>query len=378
MTEKETIILNRAEKVLRANCYPPNCYIWGSYRMISPSRGYFLGIWNWDSAFHAIGMIDFDIEIAKEQIIGFLQFQKEDGLLPDVIWEDGGIVDSFSKPPVMAYAAYRVFESCHDLRFLNEVYSKLVLNEKFWRKKRFCRGLFHYDADRTDGCSDKQYNQRVRYETGWDNSPRWDTEPQNLWPVDLNCFMVMTYRSLSKMAEALDLDAEEWKKKEIELTANIEKYLWNEKLRAYTDFDFVKHTSSDVLSPASFMPLFVEIAPKERAEDMNRIAQAHFLPGMPTVAYDNPEYSADYWRGPCWLNVAYFATMGLKNYGFTDTVRTVKSTIIEWLYHDGDTFHENYNSKTGAGQNKPNFSWSCVFAREFIKNMSTSNQEMDA
>lgn len=117
------------------------------------------------------------------------------------------------------------------------------------------------------------------------------------------------------------------------------------------------------------MPFFIETASKERAEYMNTVAQKHFLPGMPTVAYDNPSYSTEYWRGPCWLNVAYFAAKGLKNYCFTETAGTVKSTILEWLYNDGDTIHENYNSETGEGRNNPDFSWSCVFAREFIKNI---------
>lgn len=369
MTDKEIIILNKAERILKANCYPPNRYKWGKYRMISPSKGCYAGVWNWDSAFHAIGMIDIDTEIAKEQILGFLQFQKEDGLLPDVIWEDGRIVDAYSKPPVMAYAAFKIYEACQDTEFLKEVYPKLVLNEKFWREKRLHNGLFHYDADRSDGCDDKEYYTRVRYETGWDNSLRWDGEPQNLWPVDLNCFMVMTYRSLSKMAEALNLESNEWKDKEKKLTAKIEKYLWNKKINGYTDYDFVKNSSSGVLTPASFMPLFIEISSKERAQDMNTIAQKQFLPGMPTVAYDNPEYSTDYWRGLCWLNVAYFAAKGLNNYGFSETAETIKSTVLDWIYNDGDTIHENYNSKTGEGQNTPDFSWSCVFAREFIKNI---------
>lgn len=69
------------------------------------------------------------------------------------------------------------------------------------------------------------------------------------------------------------------------------------------------------------------------------------------------------------LNRRYFAAKGLKNYGFTETAETVKSTILEWLYNDGDTIHENYNSETGVGRNNPDFSWSCVFAREFIKNI---------
>ena len=194
-----------------------------------------MGVWNWDSAFHAIGMIDIDIEIAKEQILGFLQFQKEDGLLPDVIWENGEIVDTFSKPPVMAYAALKVYESCNDIEFLKEVYPKLVLNERFWTEKRLHKGLFHYDADRSDGCDDKEYDLRVRYESGWDNSPRWDGVPQDLWPIDLNCFMVMTYRSLAVMAEELGFDTKEWKEKEKNLTKNIESCLWNEQLKAYTD-----------------------------------------------------------------------------------------------------------------------------------------------
>lgn len=369
MTDREKIIFDKAERILISNRYTSNRFKWGSFRMISPSQGHFLGVWNWDSAFHAIGMIDIDMEIAKEQILGFLQFQKEDGLLPDVIWENGQIVDTFSKPPVMAYASAKVYEACKDIEFLKEVYPKLVLNERFWTEKRMNNGLFHYDANRSDGCDDKEYNVRVRYETGWDNSPRWDGVPQDLWSIDLNCFMVMTYRSLAYLAKELGLDGKEWDEKEKRLTENIENRLWNEQLKAYTDYDFVKQSFSDVLTPASFMPLFIETASTERAECMNDVAQKHFLPGMPTVAYDNPSYSTDYWRGPCWLNVAYFAAKGLKNYGFVETAKTVKGTILEWIYNDGDTIHENYNSKTGKGQNNSDFSWSCVFAREFIKNI---------
>ena len=41
MTDKETIIFNKAERILISNRYPPNRYKWGSYRMISPSQGHF-------------------------------------------------------------------------------------------------------------------------------------------------------------------------------------------------------------------------------------------------------------------------------------------------------------------------------------------------
>lgn len=120
------------------------------------------------------------------------------------------------------------------------------------------------------------------------------------------------------------------------------------------------------------MPLFAEIATKEQAVAMKNIAIKHFMPGMPTVAYTNNEYddqSEDaYWRGPCWLNVAYFAAKGLKKYGFDEVADKIKETILMWVANDGESIHENYNATTGKGLRSDHFSWSCVFVHEFIEN----------
>lgn len=356
-------VLEKAERILISNIYTQKGYLWDGYRMITPGKGKFKGIWNWDTAFHALGMIDFDKEIAKEQILGFLSFQKENGLLPDVIWENNGIEDHFTKPPVMAYAACEVFKATNDLEFLKAVYPKLVLNEEFWVKNRKYKDLFHYDADKSN---EERYLVWVGYESGWDNSPRWDNEPQNCWAIDLNCFMVLTYRSLSYMADVLGYNKCQWDQKEKELCENIEKHLWNEKLNSYTDYNFKSEKHINVLTPASFMPLFSKVASNERAKLMNDIAVKHFLPGMPTVSYNDASYGRDYWRGPTWLNVAYFATKGLYDYGFVDTANIIRSQIIQWVADDGDCVHENYDSKTGEGLCCDHFSWSCVFIRKFI------------
>ena len=358
---------NKAERIFKGNVYKETKYAWGKYRMISPG-GKFAGVWNWDSAFHAIGMTYFDCELAKEQILGFLQFQIENGMLPDVVWENGEIEDNFSKPPVMAYAAARVFEKDRDLEFLEEAYEKLVKNEKFWVEKRCVEGLFHYDVNDPDNCGSYTYTESVGYESGWDNSPRWDTNPQNYWAIDLNCFMVLTYTSLAYMADALGKSSECWTDKANKLSQLIEEKLWNDDIKAYTDYNFVDNISSEILTPASFMPLFTGISSKDRAECMNKIAIKNFLPGMPTVSYNHPSYSTDYWRGPCWLNVAYFAAKGLKDYGFDETAQTIRSTILKWVYEDGEFIHENYDAITGEGLCVNQFSWSCVFVLEFIEN----------
>lgn len=365
MTERNTILLDKAEKILMGNVYEYDKFPWGEFRMISPGMGNYPGIWNWDSAFHAIGMRYIDGKLAEEQILGFLQFQQSNGILPDVIYEDGRIISTFSKPPVMAWAAAEVYKKTGNKKFLDRVFPYIEKNENFWTTQRMIEGMFHYDADKN--CNNDEYLTRVKYETGWDNSPRWDGFPQNYWPIDLNCFMIMTYDAMIFMSNELG-DKTNIREKKDNLAKLINKRLWNPEIGAYTDFNFVENKHSDVLTPSSFMPLFAGIADVEKANAMNEIAKKHFLPGMPTVAYDHPAYSTDYWRGPCWLNVAYFAAKGLKNYGFTDTAEEIKETILNWVYNDGEFVHENYNAKTGEGLSCDHFSWSSVFLREFILN----------
>ncbi len=358
-------LLRKTERILTENRYEKDRYPWGKYRMISPGKGHYFGVWNWDSAFHAIGMLSLDKEMAKEQILGFLQFQKADGLLPDVVHEDGRVLDTYTKPPVMAYAAWRVYGETGDKAFLKEVYPALVRNEAFWMNKRQADGMFHYDADR-EGIDEATYLEHVGWESGWDNSPRWDHQPQDYFAVDLNCFMILTYEALAGMAKELGVDASVWQSKRDALTEKIESVLWNGKIGAYVDFNYKTGEPTTVLTPASFMPLFVRVASPAHAEKMHEIALAHFMPGMPTVSYDDPAYSLDYWRGPSWLNTAYFAAKGLKNYHFDATADELRDTVLGWVANDGEYVHENYDARTGKGLYSENFSWSCVFVREFI------------
>lgn len=117
------------------------------------------------------------------------------------------------------------------------------------------------------------------------------------------------------------------------------------------------------------MPMFIKTASKKRAEYMYILAKDKnkFFPGMPTVTYDNPEYSNAYWRGPTWLNVAYFAAKGLNNYGYNAVASDIKETILSWVENANGITYENYNLN-GEGIGAVPFSWSAVFVIEFILN----------
>lgn len=365
--DKYLELSERAFDILNANMYAADAgYLWSPYRCLTPDNNKFRGIWNWDSAFHAIGLARWDTELAKENILGFLKFQKEDGMLPDVIRENGEIVDKYSKPPVFAWATEILFSRGADKDFVNEVYPKLVLNAQWWEKNRLYEGLFFYDSADKDS---EQYQLHVQYETGWDNSARWDYPANEYWAIDLNCFMVMCYTSLSNLALIIENkeDSLKWQKKSNDLSSLINEKMWSKENKWYSDVNRFTNEISDTLTPASFMPLYIKIASEEQADSMRHIAENNFKCQMPTVSFDNKAYSNDYWRGPTWLNVAYFAAKGLRNYNF-EVAEKIKKSILDMCDGNKDGIYENYNSITLEGQYCNRFGWSCVFILEFILN----------
>ena len=360
-------LVARAKETLMSNVYDADGgYLWSPYRCISPAKNRFQGIWNWDSAFHALGVSRWDTQLAKESILGFFKFQREDGLLPDAIFENGTIAGGYSKPPVFAWAAEAIYKRDGDIEFIKTLYPMLKRNIDYTEKHRQLNGLFYYDAE---GEGTEDYLLHVKWESGWDNSVRWDKGILNYFAIDLNCFVVMYYRALAFMAELLGLssDVSEWKEKEKALSDKINEKMWDSENKYYADANKYTGEVSDVLSPASFMPLYIGIASAEQAECMKIVAETRFKGKMPTVSFDNPEYSNDYWRGPTWLNVAYFAAKGLKNYGF-DVADTIKENILDMCYNEKGGIFENYDSVTGKGLCNDRFSWSCVFILEFIYN----------
>lgn len=376
LSEREIVLIKKAGNILIGNiCYGEK-YPWYPYRCIRPFKfpeytPWAEGIWNWDSAFHAIGVMRWDTELAKEQILGFIQFQLESGMFVDVVRQSGEIESYSSKPPVFAHAVAEIYRCDGDIDFVKKVYPKLVFNLRYWERERMSDGMFHYGADlnRTPFLKLDQY---IRWESGWDNSVRWDNPCADYWAIDLNCFMVMTYRALAILADVLGRgeEASSFRERETALIENINKYCWNDEYGIYADVDRFRREKSKILTPASFMPMYIGIATPERASHMAEYAadKSKFFPGMPTVSYDDPEYSQTYWRGNTWLNVAYFAAKGLKEYGFDETADQIKEIILGWVENDGENIHENYDSSSGKGLYCSKFSWSSVFVIEFILN----------
>lgn len=370
ISTRDLELLDRASRVLCDNVFDKKDMPWGKCRGICPSPTTYRGVWNWDSAFHALAVSRWDYPLAREQFQIFFDCQGPDGLFPDVIFEDGKRMDNYSKPPVFPWAFAEVYRRCPDKDFLDTAYEHYSKNEAFWRSKRFVEseGLFHYDAVHVDN----DWLTHIKWESGMDDSVRWDNKIQELWPIDLNSYMVTFYDAMSFLAAELhNNEAEKWQSRRKALAENINKKLWSDKCGAYVDTDRYTGEPTDILSPASFTPLFARCAQQDKAEAMAKLAadELIFFPGMPTVSYNNPEYQPDvFWRGPTWLNMAYFAAKGLKYYEFDDTANAIRENILNWCDREKRDIFEYYNSKTGEGLGTAHFGWSSAFLIEFILN----------
>lgn len=360
-------IIEEAKRVLYGNIYvedgklgEANRALFTTRRVIVPSNPYYYGFWNWDGAFHMVGAALFgDRELAVDQAETMFALQFGDGMMIDCARVDGSRVADFSKPPVWPWA----FEMTDRLLSLEQDYlvhafSKLDANMKWWERERYDGMLFSY---------------RVHpYESGMDDSPRYDEpyEIDNLWAPDANGFMYGAYRSMEYLAlrTGNTQAREEYAEKAAALKEKINRLLFSEELGAYCDYDKKSRSFTGHLTPMSFVPLFTHCADKDKAERMNILAADPdlFYDGMPTVAYNNAGFDPKlFWRGPCWLNTAYFAVRGIADYGFQETAMGYCRRILSRIEREG--IWEYYDSSQDFGIGQKNFGWSAVFTTLFAK-----------
>ena len=86
---------------------------------------------------------------------------------------------------------------------------------------------------------------------------------------------------------------------------------------------------------------------------------------FPTLSASHPEFDPKngYWRGPVWLDQAYFALVGMQSYGYREEAKRLKEKIFqnaEGLLMAEQPLRENYDPRDAKGLNAKHFSWSAA------------------
>ncbi len=98
----------------------------------------------WDLAFHCVTLALVDSDFAKDQLTLLLRewYMHPNGQLPAYEWAFGDV-----NPPVHAWAAWRVYKieqkrrGVGDLKFLERVFHKLLLNFTWWVNRKDAEGM---------------------------------------------------------------------------------------------------------------------------------------------------------------------------------------------------------------------------------------------
>lgn len=351
------------------------------YGGLFPSYNYvwFNGFWSWDSWKHAVAIAKYQPEVAKQQIQVMYTYQDDMGMIADCVYRDNVIeADNWrdTKPPLSAWAIWAVYEQMHDTGFLKEILPKLERYHQWWYKYRDHdqNGLCEYGS--TDGTL-----VAAKWESGMDNAVRFDEATlvknnDKSWSmdresVDLNAYLYAEKNYMAKLYKAVgqkDVAAKYTAAAE-ELKRKIQATFYNEDAGWFFDVDLKTKKHLKMYGPEGWTPLWANAATPEQAAQVRKTMLdekkfATHIP-FPTLAADHPKFTPEkgYWRGPIWLDQAYFGVQALKNYGFNEDANKMAKRIIDntqGFVGATDPIRENYQPLTGKGLKAKHFSWSAA------------------
>lgn len=344
-----------------------------------PSYAYrgFHGVWSWDSWKHAVALARFAPDLAKDQLRVMFDYQNSAGMVADVIYRDQSENNwRDTKPPLASWAVWSIYLRTREPSFLQEMYPKLMHYHRWWYADRDHdrNGLCEYGS--TDGT-----RIAAAWESGMDNAVRFDDAAMvqngpsawslNQESVDLNSYLYAEKGYLASISEVLGIHDESARLREEAqaLRTMIQTRMFDGESGYFYDIWLEDKQPIRVQGPEGWIPLWTGVATPEQAERVRRILVdpskfATTVP-FPTLAADHPEFNPlkGYWRGPVWLDQAYFAIQGLRRYGFEREADLFTQRLLQHaqgLLASGSPIHENYHPVSGEALNAPHFSWSAA------------------
>jgi hypothetical protein len=332
-------------------------------------KGTYLQMYDWDTFFVGLRLsMDKKTYLWKDAILDFLAQTAPDGYTPRTLapyrfWD---YPDQCK--PFLAQGAYLASKAMRNFSWITpQIFRKLALTVQYWENYR--KG------------ADGLYVWRRSVESGVDNSAADLMTPDNTAAgVDLNCYLVREFKALSLIALKLGMkkNAAKYLRKSARLAELINAEMWSKKDKIYYSINSLTGRQIKIKDWTCFLPLWVGIASKKRAEEM---IQRHLLNpkefwgkyGIPSLAFNNPLYNnaklgfipgyhtVSNWQGPVWILPNYLIMLGIEHYGYHQEAVEIARKMVRLVAVDiqkNGSAHENYNSRTGKPLNAPNFgSW---------------------
>jgi hypothetical protein len=324
---------------------------------MTPSKMYYVGVWQWDDYFHTLAYRHVDKRLAQDQLRILLDHQREDGLIPDAIHDEGIVthlafpIDAdVTKPPLLAWAVWKLYEKDGDREFLNEIYEPAVRATRWWLEEN--------DRDGNGLC---EYGHP--FSSGLDDSPLWD-DGMPVESPDLNSYLVIQQDILAKIANEIGevKDAQMWAGRAADLAQRMIDNTWDN--RAGLFWARKDGQPINVRTPFNLFPLITGRMPPDITRRLveHLTNEKEFWPPfpVPSVALDDAKYDPNQmWRGPTWVNINYLIIEGLRNAGYPEVSTELRRRTLDLIGAQKDIY-EYYHPVTGEKPPKAAaiFGWS--------------------
>jgi len=380
-------------------------------RAVVPSKIGYVGLWQWDAYFIAVGLRHGDPELAREQLELAFRFPGENGQLPDVVHEQGVLATSddlpesdranlrragsqiadptapvpLTKPPLAAWALRKVLEVEDAPEWAAAQLARVIRSQDWW-----FAGPEQGGSD-LDGDGLPEYGHP--YSSGLDDSPVFDGPIPTTAP-DLAAYLVQQDREIAALA-ARYLPGYDTAGNiaRAERTAQLlMRRLWDDDLERFIargpgvrgpggrgSGDAVATAGERIESDTvvGLMPLRVEGLPARAVaallaaiDNPERYALEW---GLPTVSAADPDFSAErMWRGPIWINTSALIAEGLDTAGQPERARALREQTVRLVIHGGGP-HEYFNPRTGLKAERATtaFAWSAALFVDLAVTLST-------
>lgn len=343
-----------------------------SYLLTGYSYGEF---YDWDLYFENIFLSYFGVsDFCFSNLKSFLRRQLLDGFVSRTL-NQVRYYDHFK--PFLAQIAFLGSKQINDYRWLLEqsdgvrgTYTvhlsyyerlKMYIDYWFWYQDFDKNGLPVWNSSDHSGM-DNQFSR-----SGKQNEFRVEG-------VDLACYLYRELKAMALISQKLGFDKEsnDYNLKARLLAVKINTVFWDEKDQFYFDRDEKTDQLVKVKSVAGFIPLYIGIVSKARAESIIKkhlINSDEFWTNYPIASYSKtePDYSQtvhDYgcnWRGTTWIPTNYMVFHGLIDYGYYDIAKELAIKTFELAYRKNEATREYYNGETGGGLGlNPFWGWSTL------------------
>lgn len=347
------------------------------YPYLIPSvKGMFQEMYYWDTYFANTALLmRGDLEQAKNNIDNLLHMIDRFGF---VLNGSNTYFLYNSQPPVLALMVREYYDRVQDQAWLAGAYERLKKENAFWMERRRNEsGLNRYDCEplpeawvkhssksaigrlgfHPEGMSEEDMARanHAAGESGWDFTPRMGWEVFNYAALDLNSWLYAQEDQLAYFAGALGLADEQkhWEDARDHRAALCRRYLKGED-GVFYDYHEVKKERSNLVSAATYYPLYVAMATQEEADAavkvLHRVEEAY---GVACVEKCDKPGNYQWGHPNGWPPTQRIIVDGLMRYGYEEDARRIANKycdLVESCYAETGHLWEKYNVVKGNAE----------------------------